>query len=279
MFPLKYGDFSRPVAGINSEKYNLFYRAAVLSSYNTMISTLRDLIRRTNPCGRETQTASAYDDWSESYDHQPGNLVLDMEESIFSRLLEALDLRGAVVIDFGCGTGRHWPKIYEKNPGFLMGFDLSDGMLARLKEKFPRATVVRTKNLLPPEIASGCAGCLISTLTLAHIPRYAETIASWARVMKPGADLILTDFHPDMLKKGATRSFTHQQRTRTITSHIRAIGTLCRIFKDHGFELLRKEERIVDENAKPYYEAKDALNLYEKFRGYPLVFGLHLKKI
>jgi len=279
LFSFKYGDFSGPVAGINSEKYNLRFPSAVFTLYNTMISTFRELIRRTNPFTPEMDTASAYDDWSESYDHQPGNLVLDLEESIFSRLIEPLDLRGAIVIDFGCGTGRHWAKIYEKYPGHLMGFDLSDGMLARLKEKFPRATVARTKNMLPPEIPAAWVGCLISTLTLAHIPRCEQTIASWARVLKPGADLILTDFHPEILRKGATRSFTHQHRTRTIVSHIRAIDKLCRIFKDHGFELLRKEERIVDEQTKPYYEAKDALAQYEKFRGYPLVFGFHLKKI
>src|SRR5438045_907832 len=74
----------------------------------------------------------AYDLWSENYDDQPGNLMLDFDEEIFTMLLDKVDIKDRLVADMGCGTGRHWKKILNKKPGSLTGYDVSEGMLAKL---------------------------------------------------------------------------------------------------------------------------------------------------
>src|SRR5579864_7026742 len=106
-----------------------------------MLKSFRNLLQKTHAVRVEKNAVEAYDIWSDSYDSQPGNLMLDLDEQIFTDLLENLDLQNLVVADIGCGTGRHWPRIYDKNPSQILGFDVSPGMLKKLEDKFPGALI------------------------------------------------------------------------------------------------------------------------------------------
>ncbi len=44
------------------------------------------------------------------------------------------------VVDVGCGTGKHWPRIFETGSR-IIGADMSAQMIRRAKEKFPYVTV------------------------------------------------------------------------------------------------------------------------------------------
>jgi ubiquinone/menaquinone biosynthesis C-methylase UbiE len=54
-------------------------------------------------------------------------------------MLARTDVKDKKVADIGCGTGRHWHKIIQQQPLELAGFDVSAGMLSKLKLKFPQA--------------------------------------------------------------------------------------------------------------------------------------------
>ncbi len=108
-----------------------------------MIGTLKRYLggRVTAPTVNEKEVVEAYNLWADNYDAQPGNLMLDLDEFLFAKLLGKTDLKDKAVADIGCGTGRHWPKIFDCNPASLTGFDVSPGMLGKLKLKFPDAEV------------------------------------------------------------------------------------------------------------------------------------------
>src|SRR4051794_23243590 len=84
----------------------------------------------------EKEASQAYDIWASSYDEQPDNLMLHLDGELFGQLLEAVNIEDKVVVDVGCGTGRHWEKIVSRGPTQLVGYDVSDGMLKELKKKF-----------------------------------------------------------------------------------------------------------------------------------------------
>ena len=42
--------------------------------------------------------------------------------------------------------------------------------------------------------------------------------------------------------------------------------------------VIKKVEKYIDENVRLFYEKQDALHVYEKYYGYPVIYGLHLKK-
>jgi ubiquinone/menaquinone biosynthesis C-methylase UbiE len=243
-----------------------------------MLTAFRSLLHNSSFFAQGKDVVVAYDIWSDSYDCQPGNLMLDLDELIFAGLIKDMDLRNKKVADIGCGTGRHWQKIYEKTPAILLGFDVSPGMLHQLIRKFPYAeTQLITDNLLR-SLSDSYIDCLITTLTIAHIKNIEEAISSWTRVLKDGGDLIITDFHPSMLTKGGKRSFKYEHGSLSVINYIHPLEKVKKIFRKHGFQVIRQEERIVDEEVRPYYEAQNALPVYYRFQGIPIIYGLHLKK-
>lgn len=224
------------------------------------------------------ETGEAYNMWSSTYDEQTGNLMLDFDEVVFTKLLDQLEIKNTVVYDLGCGTGRHWKKLLEKQPASLTGFDVSAGMLEKLKSKFPGANV--------KEVTDNCLSCienkscdiLISTLTIAHILNAREALTAWCRVLKSSADMIITDFHPDALSLGAQRTFNHNNETKAVHNYIHPIGMIKQCLFEHGFRLVGEEHRKVDESVKAYYLCKHTFPIYEQFLGVPVIYGLHFRR-
>src|ERR1700744_6050514 len=119
---------------------------------------------------KESEPATAYDIWALSYDHQPDNLMLALDEELCGSLLAQVQLSGKVIADIGCGTGRHWQKIFDRQPSRLGGSDVSGGMLEILRKKFPPAETHQLKDHRLPELENASCDLLLSTLTMAHIP-------------------------------------------------------------------------------------------------------------
>ena len=171
-------------------------------------STIRQFFRRGTAFKASRE---AYDLWAGSYDRQPGNLMLDLDADLVKELLAPVSLRGRELVDLGCGTGRHWPLLLEMQPAGLRGFDSSPGMIDRLKEKFNGAQAFVSDGPALPGVADGSVDLLISTLTIAHIEAPAAYFKEWHRVLKPGGLVLITDYHPEALARGAKRTFRQKQ--------------------------------------------------------------------
>jgi ubiquinone/menaquinone biosynthesis C-methylase UbiE len=243
-----------------------------------MIPSIKSMFQKFSFLSSEMVPKEAYDIWSESYDLQPGNLMLDLDEQIFSALIEPIAFENKTVADIGCGTGRHWQKIYAKNPALVMGFDISAGMLHQLKHKYPNADIQLTDDNLLKTVADSFVDCLVTTLTIAHIKNIDEAIASWSRVLKNGGDLVITDFHPTSLANGGIRSFRHRGKNLSVTNYVHPLEKVKSIFARYGLMVVRQKEVNVNEEVKPYYESQNALSVYDRFIGIPIIYGLHLKK-
>ena len=243
-----------------------------------MIATIKNFLNKVGSPGPEKSAVEAYDNWSDSYDLQPGNLMLDLDEKIFAGLIENIDLKNKNVADIGCGTGRHWPKLYGKNPALLMGFDVSEGMLRQLRRKFPAAPAYHTTDNLLKTVPDTFADCIVTTLAIAHIKNIEQAIAVWSRVLKVGGDLVITDFHPATLAIGGKRSYVHRGRTFSVINYVHPLEKVKNVFKKFGLTVVKQEEKYIDEETRWYYEAQNALPVYARFRGMPIIYGLHLNK-
>src|ERR1700761_9096408 len=135
---------------------------ATISPFNTVINALKRIIHR-HPQAKEKGSVEAYDLWAESYDTQPGNLMLDMDEAVFAELVSEIDLTGKQIADIGCGTGRHWPLMYKRNPEGITGFDVSAGMLKRLEQKFPLAQTNQITDNLFSDVRNASYDVIVST--------------------------------------------------------------------------------------------------------------------
>jgi ubiquinone/menaquinone biosynthesis C-methylase UbiE len=243
-----------------------------------MIDTIRSLLNKAVFKDASKSSVQAYEIWSETYDKQPGNLMIDLDEKIFADLIETIDLRNKGIADIGCGTGRHWEKLYKEQPAFVMGFDVSSGMLRQLLRKYPAALTHHTTDNRMKQIPDNFIDCLISTLTIAHIENIEEAISAWSRVLKQDGDLVITDFHPEMLARGGKRSFKHGGRIHSVRNFIHSLEKLERICSRHNFSIVKRAERRVDEKVKSYYESQQAIPVYNRFLGTPVIYGIHLRK-
>jgi ubiquinone/menaquinone biosynthesis C-methylase UbiE len=148
-----------------------------------LIHKLRQYLR---PARRkESEPAAAYDIWALSYDHQPDNLMLALDEELCGGLLARTPVSGKVIADIGCGTGRHWKKIVDRQPARLVGYDVSGGMLEILRKKFPAAETHQLNDHRLPELEDASCDLLLSTLTMAHIPDPEAALMEWCRVLSP----------------------------------------------------------------------------------------------
>jgi ubiquinone/menaquinone biosynthesis C-methylase UbiE len=227
---------------------------------------------------KEKGSVEAYDIWSVNYDDQPGNLMLDLDDTLFSDLLRGLNLAKKKVADIGCGTGRHWDKLLKHKPKSLTGFDVSAGMLKRLEQKFPEAQTYQITDNLFADVHDQSYDVIISTLTIAHIKNIEEALQAWCRILKPGGDIIITDFHPSTLAYGGKRTFKHHNKQIVVQNYVHQLSDIKEIMLNNNCTLIAHEEVKIDEKVKHYYANQNALHVYESYKGFPIIYGLHFKK-
>lgn len=227
---------------------------------------------------KDTEPEMAYNLWAPSYDSQPDNLMLALDEEVFSGLLNHINIKNKIIADVGCGTGRHWGKILDNEPKKLFGFDVSEEMLKILKQKYPLAETHLIINNKLQQLKNESCDCIISTLTIAHIQNAEEAITEWNRVLKPGGQMIITDYHPLALEKGGKRTFRHNDQTVAVKNYVHTLENLKSIARQLDLEVLRLMEKSIDESAKPYYEKQNALPVFEIWKGVPIIYGMYLMK-
>jgi ubiquinone/menaquinone biosynthesis C-methylase UbiE len=251
-----------------------------LKALKPVIPTVKNYIRKHlfNKPVTEKNSTEAYDLWSENYDVQPGNLMLDLDEALFTQLLDKTSVQNKLIADIGCGTGRHWLKILQMDPSGLTGFDVSEGMLSKLRQKFPDAVTHRIKDDLFADIDDASFDTIISTLTVAHIQNLEKALQAWCRILKGAGEIIITDFHPKLLAFGGKRTFRHNNVQLAVKNFVHPISTIKDTLNQNGFRIVAEEEVCIDETMKHYYTQQNALPVYEQFKGFPVIYGIHLKR-
>jgi ubiquinone/menaquinone biosynthesis C-methylase UbiE len=226
----------------------------------------------------ETAPEKAYDLWAFNYDNQPGNLMLDLDEKMFAGFLAETKIADKVIADVGCGTGRHWQQIADRHPARLIGFDVSDGMLTMLQKKISNAEVYRLTDNKLKVLADHSCDVIISTLAMAHIKNIEEALKEWNRVLRPGGEMIITDYHPETLARGGSRTFKVNNRLMAVRSYVHPVEKIKTITRQLGLTELRFSEKVIDGTVKHYYEQQNAIAVYERFKTVPVIYGIHLKK-
>ena len=163
---------------------------------------------KSDPIRIETDVHAAYEKWSETYDEQP-NTTRDLSTLALKQLVP--DLNGLTLVEAGCGTGTNslWlaPKCSQ-----LIGLDISDGMLrvAKSKVRLPHVQFICQDMREPWPLADETADLVLINLVLEHIEVLEPVLRSAARVMGPGALLIISDLHPNRMSAGGRARIKHE---------------------------------------------------------------------
>jgi len=132
------------------------------------------------------QTMETYDKIASHYckkTRQPK--FLEWEETYIQRLLSYIPQSDPVILDVGCGDGRHCVLI-EKNGGKALGIDLSRGMLKEAQTYYPQGDFQHMDmcNLL---FNDNTFDGIWSSGSIYHVPKseVRKVIKEFKRVLKP----------------------------------------------------------------------------------------------
>lgn len=154
---------------------------------------IRTLLTSEDPTLRALPTrdpAAGYAAWAASYDGPRNRLVVAEEPAVHALLVP---LPAGVVVDAGCGTGRHAAHLAAQGH-VVIGVDASAEMLVHARERVPGGDF-RAGDLRALPMDDGIADIVVCALALSHLPDLGAVV-ELARVLKPGGTLVLSNPHP-----------------------------------------------------------------------------------
>ena len=134
-----------------------------------------------------------------TYD-DPDNGLFAMDEPIIDEILDGLPVGDA--LDAACGTGRLAARLADR--GFrVTGVDGSAEMLEVARTRLPGARFSEG-DLGSLPLPDGAVDPVTTALALTHVPDLRPVYAEFARVLRPGGSLVVSDVHPDLVLLGST---------------------------------------------------------------------------
>jgi SAM-dependent methyltransferase len=149
---------------------------------------------------------AGYDRWARVYDHD-ANPLPALEEPLLRAAVG--DVRGAAVLDLGCGTGRHALWLVAAG-AIVTAVDFSRAMLAEARRK-PGAASIRfiVHDLHDPlPFATGEFALVVSGLVLEHLTDLGAFFREARRVLGTGERAVMSAMHPAMFLRGSQARFT-----------------------------------------------------------------------
>jgi SAM-dependent methyltransferase len=198
---------------------------------------------------RRGDLASAYRTWSATYD-EPRNGLFDSDEPVVHEILARLP--AGTALDAACGTGRY--AAYLAGRGHqVLGVDGSAEMLDRARTRVPAGTFARADlHRLP--VADRAVDVVVCGLALVHVSSLAPVLAEFARVLRPGGHLVISDVHHQLVLRG---SVVHAPgpsgQPGLAPTFPHTTGDYLRAALSHGLQVRRCEEprRAVPAQSRP----------------------------
>lgn len=193
----------------------------------------------------EYDVVDGYERWARRYDGP--NPAIAREQPIVHGMLAALP--PGVALDAACGTGRHTARLVELGHQ-VIGLDTSEAMLAIAREKVPSADLrVGRLEELPVDDAS--VDLVTCALALTHVSDLGPVMREFARVLRPGGRVLISDIHPQATTTGAIAAFPGKDLAEGVPyvrSVIHQVGAYLAAFRGAGLAVLDCQEPQVDES-------------------------------
>ena len=183
-------------------------------------------------------TYATYRQWSASYD-EPGNGLFDMDEPIIDEILDTLPVGTAV--DAACGTGRVAARLVQRGH-HVIGIDSSPEMLRRARRRLPDTEFVEGDvHRLP--LRDDAVDLVVTALALTHVPDLEPVFAEFARVLRPGGHVVISDVHDQLVLLGsAAKTVGPSGEAQMAFTHRHTVADYLRAALANGFRVRRFEE-------------------------------------
>jgi ubiquinone/menaquinone biosynthesis C-methylase UbiE len=212
--------------------------------------------------------------WAQTYD-QGANPLLALEERAMAPLLP--ELKNKNIVDVACGTGRWTSRLRSRASCHVFGVDLSREMLQVASTKPTLVgTLVRADCLSLP-LRSAFVDLSICSFAVSYISDLQAFTDELARISRPHARVLISDFHPEGHSRGWKRSFQWGGRGIEIASFAYSMHRISEAFANSGFDPIRKAEPAFGEPERPIFAREGKLSTFDSIRGLPAIFILEFQ--
>jgi SAM-dependent methyltransferase len=192
---------------------------------------------------RMLDVAEGYAAWAPFYDAT----MDDRLDLLLLSSLHAVDWTGTrAAVDLGCGTGRVGAWLETHGVACVDGVDASPAMLERAAAKGIYRSLT-CADVTATGLAAGSYDLAISSFVVCHVTDLAAFYAEAARLIRPCGRVILIDYHPFMLLKGAPTHFVGATgEPIAIANVVHLLGDHVEIGRRAGLSLVELREQLVD---------------------------------
>lgn len=142
---------------------------------------------------RDTWNATDYESW---FKPARGQVIDNLEKAALEKALAGKKYDCA--LDVGIGNGRLLP-IYAPNASHVTGMDISSEQLELASQAADKLGIPFETKLCQEasriEIADQSFDLIICSRVLQHVYDWRESVAEFARILKPGGDLVLLTYN------------------------------------------------------------------------------------
>ena len=227
------------------------------------------------PVAPSVSVEEGYERWAPTYDHSP-NPLLHLEERKLAALLP--NLSGKHFLDLACGTGRWLEKLSARGGSVGIGVDLSTAMLRVAGEKATITGRLAQADCLALPFRSEVFDLVVCSFALGHIYDLGAMLRELARVTKAGADVFVSDLHPEAYAQGWRTGFRDSRSALQIEMSPRTAEEIIRAFYAAGFECLTHIPLCLGEPEKPIFAQAGKRNLFEAACRLPAVLLCHFRR-
>ena len=193
-------------------------------------------------CGvlaERVSTVTAYRQQSAGYDAEAGGGLFAADEPVVAECLHGRT--PGVALDAACGTGR-FAEFLAKRGHRVIGVDSSPDMLAHARRRVPDGEFyVGDLDRLP--LADDSVDVVVCSLALVHVPDLQPVLAEFARVLRPGGDLVISDIHHEHVTRGSViKARGPAGEPGIVATYRHPLGDYLRAALSVGLQVRRCEE-------------------------------------
>jgi cytosine/adenosine deaminase-related metal-dependent hydrolase/ubiquinone/menaquinone biosynthesis C-methylase UbiE len=173
--------------------------------------------------------------WSKVYDESP-NPMLALEERFLSLLLPLVS--GLDIVDIGCGTGRWLERFTANGSCKLTGIDSSPEMLDCARRKLGSTAKLFLGNATSLPIGEASADVLLASFVASYVGDLSRFAAEIRRAGRTGAQVYLSDLHPETVALCKWKRAFHAGETRVeLNTYSHSLQQIIACFEHAGFKL------------------------------------------
>jgi ubiquinone/menaquinone biosynthesis C-methylase UbiE len=215
-------------------------------------------------------TLQVYERWAQVYPPVAHNPLMRAEQQ--SMLQMWPDVAGSRVLDLACGSGRYTRLLLEANAAHVVALDFCVPMLRQVSAA---NRICASMMRLPFQAAA--FDFVVCGLALGHAADIREWMAEVARVLRPGGILLYSDFHPEAVRAGMTRSFKDEEEaTWTVPHHAYEISCQRDAAAAAGLQIETVSEVRIGLELEEAFRGSE--QVYRDWHGLPVVLVVRARK-